>query len=401
MKKLFFLVALFAITVQTQAASSETIKFNGQNGDSLSLDIINTVVRYKDEVRDTTCTRQIPYETEECGYETRYRQECRFEPGRNVCRTEYENRCRTVTRYRQECRRGPDRRVCRTTDPRRICRNGTCRTEPGRRICDTKPGERICRRVPYQDRECTREPRQVCTWQPGRNVCNDVPYQEWVCRTVTRYRSEDYPCRRTFKVPYNFDRKVKADVEVTYKDQSINGLVDFIFSLTEDGDVTLKANDNSRKPVLVGVNKVVTPDVQDDETNTQANFSISLFDQETELAPIKKNIQSGGLSKTAAWFTVGKVTKPERLKVTVVITRKTILGNTRTPFSKVLTAQDFTMKNNNGGTKILVDLSKFGVELKEKKWTMNVEVALSFEGNIINRSREPLKKNQSFTIDVN
>lgn len=397
MKFLILLAALVSLNVS--AADSKTITFNGQNGDSFELETINTVTRYREEDRDTTCTRKVPYETEECGYETRYRQECRWEPGRNECRTEYERRCRTVTRYRRECTRGPDRRVCRNTPPRQICRNGNCRTEPGRRICDTKPGEQTCRQVPYQDRECTREPRRVCDWVPGRNVCDQVPYQEWVCRMVTRYRDETYPCRRTVRIPYNFDRKVKAEVNVAYNPTQ-EGLIDFIFTLGEDGDVTVKANDKSRKPLLIGLNKEIQADAQADETNTQASFAFSLFDKETELAPIKKAISAGGLSKTAAWFTIGKVTKPERINVKMVITRKTVFGNVRTPFNKTLTASDLRLQDNGNGTKVLVDLSKFGVELDDKKWTMNVEVSLEFEGSIINRTREPLKRSQSFEIRV-
>lgn len=398
MKHIFTFLALALLGLQVHAASSETLNFQGQTGDTLSLDTINTVVRYKDEERDSTCTRQIPYEAEECGYETRYCQECSWEPGRNVCRTEYETRCRTVTRYRQECTRGPDRRVCRNTPPRQICRNGNCRTEPGRRICDTKPGERTCRQVPYQDRECTREPRQVCNWEPGRNVCDQVPYREWICRTVTRYRSEDYPCRRTFKVPYNFDRKVKGDLEVSYNDQSRGALVDFIFSLTEAGELDVRANDKSGRPVLIGMSKEVNADVQADETNTRGIFAFTFFDKEEELAPIKKAIQSAGLTRTAAWFTIGKVSNPERISVSMVITRKTVLGNTRTPFSKTLTASDLILRNVEGGTKVQIDLSKFGVNLDDKKWDMNVEVSLNFEDSIINRTREPLKKSDRKSV---
>lgn len=398
MKFLVLLATLLSLNIS--AADSKTITFSGQNGDSFELETINTVTRYREEDQDTTCTRKVPYETEECGYETRYRQECRWEPGRDVCRTEYETRCRTVTRYRRECTRGPDRRVCRQTPPRQICRNGVCRTEPSRQICDTKPGEQICRQVPYQDRECTREPRRVCDWVPGRNVCDQVPYQEWVCRMVTRYRDETYPCRRTVRIPYNFDRKVKADVNVAYKNPAQEGLVDFIFTLTEDGDVSVRANDKSQRPLLIGMSKEVQADRQDDETSTQASFAFSLFDKETELAPIQKAITGGGLSKTGAWFTVGKVTKPERIQVKMLITRKTVLGNVKTPFNKTLRAADLKFQDTSSGTKVLVDLSKFGIELDDKKWTMNVEVSLEFEDSIINRTREPLKRSQSFEIRV-
>lgn len=382
------------------AESSKTITFNGQEGDNLILETIETVTRYREEDRDTTCTRQVPYQTEECGYETRYRQECRWEPGRNVCRTEYENRCRTVTRYRRECTTGEPRRVCRQTPPRQICRNGVCRTEPSRRICDYEPGRQVCRQVPYQDRECTREPRRVCQHQPGRNVCSQVPYQEWVCRTVTRYRDETYPCRRTVRIPYNFNRKVKAEVSLSYNDPTQQGIVDFLLTLNESGKISVKANDKSPKSVLIGMDKVAQSDVSDDETLSQVNVDFTIYDKEKELAPIKKNLRSGGLSNRAAWFTMGQITNPDRVNIRMVITRKTVFGNVRTPFNKVLSANEVSLQDINGDTKVVVDLSKYGVELKDKEWTMKVDVELNFEDSIINRSRETLKRSGQFKIDL-
>ncbi len=398
--KYFLALLLIMGFSATQASESQTLTFNGQPADSLTLETIDTITRYREEDRDTTCTRKVPYETEECGYETRYRQECRWQDGRNVCRTEYERVCRTVTRYRRECRQGEPRRVCRQTDPTRICRNGRCRTEPGRTVCDYKPGRQVCTQVPYQDRECTREPRRVCNWEPGRNVCSQVPYQEWVCRTVTRYRDEQYACRRTVRIPYNFDRKVKANININYNDPTQQGLVDFILTLDKGGQVSVKGNDRSDKPVLIGMSKVSNTDLSEDETLTTVGLEFNLYDKETELAPVKENIRSAGLTRTGAWFTMGRITNPDRVRVGVTITRKTILGNTRTPFNKILSANELNLTRNGDGTKVLIDLSKYGVSLDDKKWTMKVDVNLTFEDNIINRTRETLSRSGQFEIRV-
>jgi len=121
---------------------------------------------------------QVPYQERVCRYETRYRQECRQEPGRRVCRQE------------------PGRQVCRNTPPTR-----QCRTRPdGRQVCRTKPGRRVCRTEPG---------RQVCRTEPGRRVCRQVPYQHQVCRMETRYRNE----RRPYTV---VDQRTYADVTFSF-----------------------------------------------------------------------------------------------------------------------------------------------------------------------------------------
>ncbi|MCF8058102.1 MAG: hypothetical protein K9K67_02305 [Bacteriovoracaceae bacterium] len=399
--KFLFLLTTLLLCISSQAESSKTINYSGQNGDALELDIINTVTRYREEDQDSTCTRQIPYETEECGYETRYRQECRQVPGRDVCRTEYETRCRTVTRYRRECRRGPDRQVCRDTPPRQVCRNGECRTVPGRRVCDTRPGQEVCRQVPYQDRECTREPRRVCDWEPGRNVCSQVPYQEWICRMVTRYRDETYPCRRTVRIPYTFDRKVSSSVNINYVDDAPRTNVDFEFIIDEMAEVTVRAKDNSRKPVLISMKKVTSRVDMPDSSNSSVNFDFAFFDREKEFEPIKKAIQGMGLSSNAAWFTTGYISKPERIKVALKIVRDGPFSGAKTLFDKTLTHNQLSFQQVNGGTKLLIDLSKYGVSLKDKKHEVTVEVSLNFEDEIINRTREPLTRRQNFEIKVN
>jgi len=400
MKTALIMLFMGLLSLGIHANNSEEITYQGQNGDTINLETINTVTRYREEMRDTTCTRQIPYTVEECGYETRDRQECRWEPGRNVCRTEYDRVCRSVTRYRQECRTTPGRQVCRNTPPRQICRNGRCRTEPSRRICDTKPGERICRQVPYQDRECDSVPRQVCDRVPGRNVCTDVPYQEYICRDVTRYRSEDYPCRKPVQIPYTFDRKVSAEVNISYRDKSPGALVDFEYFLTEGGEIQVNAKDKSNKPVLISLVKDDQIDRQADSTETRSSVELKFLDKERELSPIKKAISGVGLSESAAWFSTGVITNPKNVNIRVKITRKTILGNTRTPFEKELKATDFRITPSGDRSKLTLDLSKYGVELKSKKHKVEIKVALKLGGEILNPTRGDLSRSDRFEVRV-
>ncbi len=398
--KLISILAMLSFCLSVFSAPQESIIYRGQESDRFDLDMIKKVTLYRTEYRDSTCTRRIPYTEQECGYETRYRQECHWQSGRNECRTEYDTQCRTITRYRRECRREPGRRVCRNTQPRQICRNGRCRTEPSRRICDTKPGREVCRQVPYTDRECTREPRRVCNRIPGRNICDQVPYQEYICRDVTRYRSETYACKEPVQIPYQVEKNVRSQVSINYNDQTKGATAELSFILLEDGQVKVDAKDRSEENTLISVDRSFDFTNDDGNIESKAQFDIGFLPKEKVLAPIKKPITSGGLTKNSAWFSIGKVTRPESIKVKIEITRTTIFGNVRTPFNRILTAGDFQLQNINSGTKVYVDLSRFGIELDDKKWRMNVEVSLEFESDIINMTRTPLKRSQSFEIRV-
>jgi hypothetical protein len=401
MKKLLIILCLSGLSMVSMAESSKTIKYQGQNGESFELNTINTVTRYNEEERNSTCTRQIPYEEQECNYETDYRQECNWQPARRECTTEYDTECRTVTRHRKECTRGPSQRVCRTTKPREVCRKGVCRIKPGREICKDKPGVKTCIKVPYQDRQCTSEPREVCDRIPGGNICTTVPYQEYRCQMVTRYASEDYACRRTFKIPYSFDRRVSADVEVSFNEEDVRSpMINFIFSLGKTGKVNVKTLNKSSKPVLIAMKRQEQSDTQDDSTKTEASFSFNILDRGIEMAPVKKAIQSVSLSKNSAHFTIGKVTKRDRLRVKLVIIRDGLFSRPKTRFNKILTAKDMTLKTSGSLTKVTVNLAKFGVELKKKKHEVSIEVSLNFEDSIINLKRGAFKKKQDFEIKV-
>jgi len=222
-----------------------------------------------------------------------------------------------------------------------------------------------------------------------------------VCRTVTRYRDETYACRRTVRIPYSFDRKIEGEVNVSYKDISNDALVELIFNLKENGNITANAVDKSNKPLLISLKKDVQQDVQDDFTKSNGVFHLNFYDKETELAPIKENIHSVGLSRTGAWLSIGKVSKPERLQVYMKIVRDGLFSGPKTKFEKTLNSNEFNLVSNGTSTKVQIDLTKYGVELDDKKHDVVIEVSLKFEDEIINLTREQFKRKQDFEIKVN
>lgn len=229
--KLGFIFLFLLSSIHSFAQSYEQdIFYNGQESEVLELSNQLIETRYRTEMQDSICYRQVPYQDQECETVPDYDTRCETIPGRNDCRTEYDRQCRTETDYRRECSRGRDRqecrnetrykkecsqgpsrrqcrnvrrtrqechmdhsqRNCRTEPSREICRTATngerrCRTIPSREICENKP-QRVCRDVPYND--------EVCENIPGEMTCRQVPYQERVCHTVPGEQT----CRN---VPYS------------------------------------------------------------------------------------------------------------------------------------------------------------------------------------------------------
>src|SRR5690606_31788452 len=98
MKKLFLMALLAFLSTGALADATKVIDFDGQNSDSFELNLETEIIRYREEQYQSTCERQIPYTERVCGHETRYRQECRTEPGYQQCRTVNDQVCRNVTR---------------------------------------------------------------------------------------------------------------------------------------------------------------------------------------------------------------------------------------------------------------------------------------------------------------
>ncbi len=377
-------IAILIFSSSSFASDTSVIDFYGQENDLLTLDTTDTVTRYRDRVVDSTCTRQIPYQTQECANETRYRQQCDWQAGRNICNTTYENVCRNERRTRRECTNQPGQQRCRITQPTQICRNGRCRTEPGRRICDNGPSRQVCRNVNYNERVCNREPRRTCHFEPGRNVCTQVPYQEYICRDVTRYRTETYACRRNIQEPYQVNRKVSADVNVEYKGAIRNAQARLSFNLQDNGDVVFDILDQSPVSKLIAVEKNLSIDSQLDETKTTGTIQFQFFNKDNVLAPVNSGIAAAGLSSREAFFSIGKVSHPKRLKIQLRIVRDGPFSSPKTILNETLNSNQFVVKDAGNRSRISVNLSQFGVSLDDKKYEVSIKVILDYENNFIN-----------------
>tara|TARA_R110000868_G_scaffold55424_2_gene172259 strand:- start:11939 stop:13150 length:1212 start_codon:yes stop_codon:yes gene_type:complete len=399
MKKLILLLFLSLSIFSADAASTKDLAYDGQNADSFALDLETELTRYREEQYPSTCTRQIPYTEQVCGYETRYRQQCRTEPGRNECRTVNDQVCRNVTRTRRQCSTGPDRRVCRTV-PNHVCTtvNGQrqCRQQGTRQQCSNQPGQQTCRDVPYTDRVCTNQPRQVCTWNPPRQVCNSVPYQDYICRDVTRYRSEDYACTRTRQVPYTVERENKADVQVSYSDQNPDtSAADLAFVLDKAGDVSLKLEDRSSRPALVFINKRQNIDNSDDNLTTDTRFNISFVAREDYLALIESNVDVSSVDHQHLVLKTAKIVRKDDLTIKLSIDQKGLFSGYK--FEKTLSPGQYTTAKTQGASFIDIDFNSIGAKLKDgKKYEFTVTLELKPGRDLVTPLRSEGKKTIQF-----
>lgn len=401
MKKLI-LLALFAVfSAGVHAEATKVIQYDGQNSDSFELDLETQITRYREEQYQSTCERQIPYTERVCGYETRYRQECRTEPGYQQCRTVNDQVCRNVTRTRRECSRGPDRRVC-TTVPNMVCRQvdgrRVCSQQGTRQQCRNEPGPQTCRDVPYTDRVCTNNPRRVCDWIPPRQVCNSVPYQEYICRDVTRYRTETYACTRTRQVPYNVDRENVADVLVDYNDQNADGsLAKLVFALNKEGEVSLDVSENSTPASLVFVTKKQNVTNSDDNLSTDANYKITFVSKDAYLAPVKNEVTVSTLDQNHLVLRSAKLLRPQDLRIQIDIKKKGILGIGSYKFSKVLKAGQFTTAKTQDFSFIDIDFGAIGAKVKDgKKYEFTVTIHLEADQTLVTPINESTNKTIHF-----
>ena len=386
-------ILIFLLSSTAFAATTQNVQYFGQEEDFLKLNTILSETRYRDREVDTTCNRQVPYQEQVCGNETRYRQECRQQAGQNVCSTTYERVCRNVSRTRRECTSQPGRQVCRTTRPTQICRNGRCRTEPARRICEDGPSRQVCRNVPYNDRVCEQQPRQTCNWVPGRNVCSDVPYSEYICRNVTRYRNETYACRRIIQEPYNVEKTVDATFDVKYKGANQNADSLLIFKLENNGEVSLKADDQSQRGKIITLKKNLETNENTRSIKTSGNLVVRFFNKEKFMEPVRHGIQSVGLYNSHAFFSIGKITESERLKIKLKIS-----DSSNTVFDKVLSVDDFSLTDRETMSRLQIDLRDHGVFLSDRNYNVSIDVSLDFGNEIVNLSKDDLSTSASFNI---
>ncbi len=412
----FVLGLVLSMAAVAQESSSE-FSFRGQATEAVGLERTLTETRTRTEMRDSTCTRQVPYQDRECGYETRYRQECSWVPPREECGRRDERRCRDVTRYRQECTNGPDRRVCdnipgervctnrpdreicedrsgeeecREVNGRRVCRRTggrQCRTVPGERVCHDRPdrtvcrdvpGERHCRQVSYPDQECTTQSVPWCHTIPGQNVCRDIPYEEHVCRNVTRYRTETYACKEPVEVPYEVTFNLSGELEVQFVNPDFRTEVPFTANLTEARTFTLTPS--AVEGVLVGIRPGV-PQMTNDAQNIilKQKMEVMFTDAEALQQELTKNISAVVIDFTAkklSFTAQGEVELEDSVEVilegrkkrlfSTVVGKSQVSGDLRSLNATILPQSDNV-------TAVQIDLSKVDLSALSDKKTFKMK----------------------------
>jgi hypothetical protein len=320
------------LSVSAFAVEQANFTFQGQPHEHVTLDRLLVETRTRTEMQDSTCTRQIPYQEEECGYETRYRQECSWIPPRQECGRRDERRCRNVTRYRQECSQGPGQTRCQDFPGGERCttRNGqrVCEPAPPQRRCETIPGERICRQVPYQDQECTTESVPWCYQVPGENQCRQVPYQEWECRNVTRYRTETYACQRPVEIPYNVNVKVAGQLDVQFLNPNFPQEVAFLATLTAQKTIDLVSS--APAEILVGTRRAApVVNRQGEEVTVAQRIDVLLTNGAELQGQVAQNVTDAVLDFTAKKlsFTVkGLVEAQDRIELVIEGRRRGVIN---------------------------------------------------------------------------
>lgn len=410
----------FSITADDDQRS-ETIIYNGQPAEAFDLSWDKQGTLYRTIQVPGTCYNQVPYEDEECGNRTYYRNECRTIRGYNDCDTFYDNICRNVTRTRRECSRGPSRLSCHTTPVRRVCRDRptrrvcrtnargqqvcnnvgggqTCTNHGGDRRCTTFPGEQTCKNVPYTDRECDRVARQQCSWVPSREQCEDVPYQQYECWPVTRYRSVPYDCMVDEQEPYQgIVAKYRAQVEVNFIGNSKEE-ISLVFTIGDDGKIIPTLKDEVRDIVIVKKNQQ-TAEPNDGVTEIKASFTIQIIDKRILEAPFKEEIDAK-LKRKAQVLEVRttKLFELEGLKADIILKKK----SSKKPLieqSINLATGPFVTKVDEGNNSFITFKLNGLMKKKIRRRTYNlfVRVKKNINANqVLNTVKPTLKVEKSF-----
>lgn len=417
------LVLLLAgLASANEKVSERTFSYDGQNSENILLELVRTETRYRDRTVDTTCERQVQVgEREQCGNETRYRQECRTVPGYNNCYDVPEQDCDIVTRYRQECRHEPGQRTCRTEPGRQVCRQGParqvcttrrsgarvcatqpgeqiCHTEPGRQVCDNGPGRQVCRQVPYTDRVCRTVTRRQCDWVPARQDCQQIPYNEWVCRQVPVYETQTYACQQTVKEPYEaIAEKVNANVDFEFSGATKGAKASIKAKVISGGRLVITAKDSSDTPkLLIATRKL---EVSNDGVETSINGTVKVKVKNTGalLAPVKATASDFYLGQKTMSFKLGKIEDASAFKLSVRISR-----DGETELNKELKSGQFSIKDAGNKSQISINLSQFGLELSRGVFKKHVyDVRLTAEvilpSELLNASEVETSKVSTFS----
>lgn len=275
-----------------------------------------------------------------------------------VMKTEYrwvqvayqERICRTETRYRQECRQEPPRRVCRTVN------KPQCRIE--RQCRRDRNGNQVCRRV----RVCRDRPVRVCRDEPGRRICRQVPYQERVCRMETRYRQE----RRAYQV---VDSRTNANLRFNFTPiGDSSGIRTDLHAVLNREFLSLQSEDFSspKRALVFNLNEDSRRSGRDLFINK--TYSIKLKKADDLFAPINQEISASEITGGMISFTTGLISFPESTEFTLRVTNGSVLMDRKLSQGEFLLARagSQTQVNLNLAALLNADYTgrELGVELK-------------------------------------
>ena len=157
---------------------------------------------------------------------------------------------------------------------------------------------------------------------PPRQACEQIPYEERVCQDETRYRNEPYACTRTIQVPYTavvkrYEAKVAVQFE-SARDQ--NAKARFKVDLSDRGELDLAAQSLSPDHLWVATRQLARS-TQGEVDSIEALFHVDVLPMAI-LSAVSTPINDFKLRKKYLSFTIGKVTRPDLLRLHLKVERK-------------------------------------------------------------------------------
>jgi len=249
--------------------------------------------------------------------------------------------------------------------------------------------------VAYNDRECQNIPRQVCQWVPPRPHCEQIPYEDRVCQDETRYRQEPYACTRTIQVPYSVVvKRFEAATKVAFDSaRNTDARAQFTVSLSNKGEMDMVAKSLSPNHLWVATRQVTGAPDGEDMVRLNALFSVDVLPMAI-LSPVSKPIEDLKAKKRQLSFKVAKVERPDLLRLRLKIERKG-----EVVLDKVLMPNDLQIIDEDGGSRITIDLGKQNTTIKwAHRYQVSLDLRVEFRGKVLNNPVPAVKQQYADSV---
>ncbi len=319
-----------------------------------------THTEYRQEQRDSTCSRDVPNGSH---------QECRNVPGDQICHE---------VGGGQQCRQVGGGQEC-----HQVGGGQECGLTPSGQQCHELPGHEECYQVPGHEE---------CYQTPGHQECYQTPgHQE--CRQVQDYRRETYACRETVNVPYvvkdsDIENEVTVNVDIN---RNLPAGVRETIDLVQTGAALTLSSVTSTGKVLVSA--VKTESVVSDNgriKKIQTVITVKLIDRAAlnAFSHLSEITADGNGMK----ITMGQITDVSAVRFDVLISRKKFLGRDETVLQRSIAASEVTLTNSGGQTVVNFDFDKLGI--KDKVQAKKIHIVIQTQStlnldNVVNRRDIP------------